>query len=391
LGSRDLRTLAGWALAGASLTTLIAAWVLFVVAELHWDAVAIGEFALAGSLVVTGVLVVTYQPWNLFGWSTMVTGTFISLTLLAATIGYYNLRQEPDGAYEVAIWLSCWLWVLAVSIPPINYAVFPDGRLATQRWLWVPIVAVLGGGLTAASIAITAWPFRGPLLLYGPGWLPELTPLPTGARIGLALLVISLIGGVATMLMRLRRSVGVTRDQYKWFALSGVLFVVALIVGLRLGLNFPAAAAIGGLMAPPCVLIAMFRYRLYNIDRVINRTIVYGLVTGLLALAYVAGTIFVGAASRTLTGRVSSETVVAVSTLVVAALFRPVRSRIQQLIDRRFYRRKYDAGLTIERFSSGLRDEVDLDELTVHLMDVIEDTMQPERVTLWLRPVTETG
>jgi hypothetical protein len=133
----------------------------------------------------------------------------------------------------------------------------------------------------------------------------------------------------------------------------------------------------------------MFRHRLYDIDRVINRTVVYGLVTGALAVAYVLGTLFVGAATKTVTGTAQSETVVAVSTLAVAALFRPVRGRTQELIDRRFYRHKYDAAATIDRFSTDLRDQVDLDELTGHLLEVVEETMQPQEIFVWLRPMAE--
>jgi hypothetical protein len=388
----DRRVFLGWAVAGSSLIVLAIAFTYFVAAGLGWDAVAIGEYGLGLALVVTGGLVTTYSPRNLFGWSTMITGTFICLTLLAASFGYHQLRQEPDGDYyRVAIWLSCWLWVPAVSMPAINFAIFPDGHLASRRWKWVPWLAALAGTLAATSLAFYSWPFRGPLLLAGPGWLPELVPMPRLTLVGIALLVVALAGAVASMMRSMFAAVGVERNQYKWFALSGVFSVVALLVSLRVGASIPAAMAIGGLVAPPGVLVAMFRYRLYDIDRLINRTIVYGIVTGLLALIYIVGTIFVGAAVKTLTGSAPSETVVAISTLAVAALFRPIRARIQELIDRRFYRHKYDASLTIERFSSELREEVDLDELTVHLLGVVEETMQPERVSLWLRPAPDPG
>ena len=388
----DRRALLGWAIGASSLFLLALAGGLFIAAGLNWDAVAISEFALAASLLVTGLLVITYQPRNLFGWSTMLTGVFIALTLLAATIGYYNLRQEPDGAYyQVAIWFSCWLWAPAVTLPALNFAVFPNGRLESRVWLWVPLTAVVGGTLAGAAIATTAWPFRGPLLLYGPGWLPELEPLPSVARYGLGLLLVALFGSVVTMIRRMLSSTGEERNQYKWIVYSAVLSVGGLIVSLWLGTSVPAAMAIAGLFAPPAVVIAMFRYRLYDIDRVINRTIVYGLVTGALALAYVVATVLVGAASKSITGTDSSQTVVAVSTLAVAALFGPVRRRVQDLIDRRFYRHKYDAAVTVDRFTEGLRDELDLDELSEHLLGVVEETMQPEDVSLWLRPVADTS
>ena len=386
----DRRVYLGWAAAGLSLMVLAAAGAFFVAAGLSWDTIAIGEFGLAFALVVTGGLVTSYAPRNLFGWTTMITGTFICLTLLAASFGYFQLRQEPDGEYfRFFIWVSCWLWVPAVGMPAVNFAIFPDGHLASRYWKWVPWLAGLGGALTMLSLAVTSWPLRGPLLLAGPGWLPEIVPTPRAAQIGVVLVLIATTGAAVSVIRSMRSAVGVRRNQYKWFALANVMVASALLVSLWVGASVPAAMAIAGLFAPPGVLIAIFRYRLYDVDRFINRTIVYALVTGLLALVYIAGSIFFGAAIETITGRAPSETVVAISTLAVAALFRPIRSRIQELIDRRFYRHKYDASVTIERFSSELREEVDLDELTVHLIDVVEETMQPERISLWLRPVAE--
>jgi hypothetical protein len=208
-------------------------------------------------------------------------------------------------------------------------------------------------------------------------------------------LAVAVAGGIS-LVVRFRRARGVERQQIKWFAFSGVVFCAVFAAGLFLW-SLPESAGTmwiwpvlflaGASTIPLAVGIAILRYRLYDIDLLINRTLVYGLLTVLLAAVYVGCVVLLQGVLRTLTGQ-ESQLAVVVSTLAIAALFNPLRRRIQALVDRRFYRRKYDARKTLEAFSSKLRDETDLEALNNELVGVVRETMQPAHVGLWLRPDT---
>jgi hypothetical protein len=231
-----------------------------------------------------------------------------------------------------------------------------------------------------AVLAVRAWPVRGPALAVESSGHPAVADAwQTGFSLVLALSVVALVAVV----VRFRRSHGVERQQIKWFAYGAV-------IGIPLGLpaEVPFWGPILELAQPPLLFaglgIGMFRYRLYDVDRVINRTLVYGLLTAVLGLAYAAGSlIFVLVAGA---GSDPPSWLVAAATLVVAALFRPARRRIQAVVDRRFNRRKYDAAKTVEAFSAHLRDQVNLDALSAELLAVADQTMQPTKASLWLRP-----
>jgi len=203
---------------------------------------------------------------------------------------------------------------------------------------------------------------------------------------------------VLSLFVRLRRAEGVERQQLKWFAYAAAMFASGIVlIVIPLAVDTPswyvrAATAVftaAGTAIPIAIGIAILRYRLYEIDLLINRTLVYGALTVLLALIYFGGVTSTQAIFRTLTGQEEqSQLAIVVSTLIIAALFTPLRRRIQGLIDRRFYRRKYDARKTLEEFSATLRDETDLTALSDDLMGVVHGTMQPAHVSLWLRPAT---
>jgi hypothetical protein len=274
---------------------------------------------------------------------------------------------------------------------------FPDGRLPSRRWRPV-------AWLSAASIAITcgpgaawSWPQRGLGLLEsaqeGLETAPRLVELL--ALAGLPLMLVCGLASALALLLRFRRSRGVERQQLKWFAFAGavtiaglVLLVVPsqygwigpvhLLVSLPLLLSMPVAAG-----------IAILRYRLYDIDRIISRTVVYGLLTVLLGATYAGVVLVLGQLFGGIGGEPPSWAVAA-ATLATAAVVRPARRRIQATVDRYFNRRRYDAAKTIEAFSARLRDEIDLDTLSAELLAVVDQTMQPSRVSLWLRPGTRT-
>jgi hypothetical protein len=204
-------------------------------------------------------------------------------------------------------------------------------------------------------------------------------------------LPVAAVAGAASLIVRFRRARGVERQQLKWLAYAGgVLMIAPVIPDSWLGGWASAAVNVAQLAIPAAIGVAILRYRLYDIDRLINRTLVYGLLTAMLAAVYAAVVLALGQ----LFGGIGSKPpswAVAGATLAVAALFHPARRRIQQAVDRRFNRRKYDAAQTVEAFAARLRDEVDLDALAVELLAVVDQTVQPAKASLWLRPPTQVS
>ncbi len=275
--------------------------------------------------------------------------------------------------------------------------VFPDGKLLDRLW-WI-VVWLAAGGAALLALDAALWP--GPLATHPSianpfGLAPEgvsLTVLASVGEFGPLLLAWSWVGAAVALIVRVERASRVERQQFKW-----LVYAVALMA-----VSFGAAVAGGRLWDPVWVFvllgiaafnffpiavgISILRYRLYDIDLLINRTLVYGLLTAMLALVYFGGVTTTQAIFHSLTGQDElPQLVIVASTLVIAALFTPLRRRIQSFIDRRFYRRKYDARKTLEAFSAKLRDETDLEALNAELVSVMRETMQPVHVSLWLRP-----
>jgi hypothetical protein len=268
---------------------------------------------------------------------------------------------------------------------------FPDGRSLSRRWrpfVWLALFgmagAVLGqwfhpGPLDTAPFEKVVNPFG---ISTAEGVFSALTGL------GFLAILLSVLGAAVSLVLRFRRSRGTLRLQLKWLAMSGVVFALAMLVssvlyqlGVKSSGNGPVLLALASV--PLFAGEAMLRRRLYDIDVVINRTLVYVLLTATLAVVYVGSVLLLQLALNSVTS--GSSLAVAVSTLGVAALFRPARARIQGVVDRRFYRRKYDAARTLEQFSARLREQVDLEALGGELRAVVAETMQPSHVSLWLR------
>jgi hypothetical protein len=270
---------------------------------------------------------------------------------------------------------------------------FPDGHPPSNRWRSVGWLGGLSIGLTVVSSMILLWPERGPALLTGDESPSHVVQVLVDF-IALPMMLLAGLGAVISVLVRFRRARGDERQQIKWFAAAAALTLVWYLVFGQSTRGLPEAiVALSGLLVLPSIPIAtgiaILRYRLYDIDRIINRTLVYGSLTLMLALVYFGGVTATQALLGTLTGQEQlPQLVVVASTLVIAALFTPLRRRIQSFIDRSFYRRKYDAGKTLEAFSAKLRDETDLEALNNELVGVVRETMQPAHVTLWLRPAT---
>jgi hypothetical protein len=360
------------------------------------DGVLFNVLALIPGVVTPTVaaLVVSRQPRNPIGWIFCASGLILPVTGIAQGYALYALRTNPGSlpGGEVAAWMSVWLFLPAlVLLGPVFFMLFPDGRPLSPRWrpfLWVAFL-----GLAAATIG--QWFHPGPLdtapfeKVVNPFGIPAARSLLAAlTALGFLAVLIAVIGAVASLVLRFRRSRGVTRLQMKWLAMSGVAFALAMLVSSVLfQLGYHDAGNVPVLLALVSIPIfageAMLRRRLYDVDLVINRTLVYGLLTATLAGLYVGSVLLLQLALDSVTS--DSSLAVAVSTLAVAAAFRPARTRIQSVVDRRFYRHKYDAARTLEEFSARLREQVDLDALGGELRGVVAETMQPAHVSLWLR------
>jgi hypothetical protein len=360
-----------------------------------------------GAFAVVGALLVIRRPTNAVGWILSAVGLMVS-TIFGAGSGYATYvmatRGRPDALAVLGAWAANCLWFVMLALALIYLPLlFPDGRLLSRRWL---SAAVLGGigtlgfvipGALVDTIPVNQVPGRGIANPIGIEGLGQLEDLPIfGAVEGLFL--VAAFGAVVSVVVRFRRSRGVERQQMKWFAYAIVVLIggsvltggIADVTGVGwLGGSSFVLSLIGLMCLPIAVGIAILRYRLYEIDLIINRTLVYGPLTATLALVYFGGVATTQLVFRALTDQQQQpQLAVVVSTLVIAALFNPLRRRIQTFIDRRFYRRKYDARKTLEAFTAKLRDETDLQALSGELTRVVEETMQPAHVSLWLSPDT---
>jgi hypothetical protein len=260
---------------------------------------------------------------------------------------------------------------------------FPTGRLPGRRWRPVVWATVVATAAVVVGTAVTPGPveyypqFQNPLGLAAAG--PVLDRI---VQVGFVVLTAGVFTAAGSLIVRWRRARGVERQQLKWLAYAAAMLVIAQVgASLLPRALFLVVTTVTTVLFPAATGIAVVRYRLYEIDRLINRTLVYGLLTATLGLVYAGLVLVLGQ----LLGQ-DSSLAVAGATLAVAALFQPARRRIQQAVDRRFNRRRYDAAQTIEAFSARLRDQIDLDTLSAELVAVVDQTMEPTRVSLWLRP-----
>jgi hypothetical protein len=356
---------------------------------------SIGFLALQLAFSTVGALVGSRRNRNPIGWFFCAEGLALSVAGSSESYAAQALKSPgslPPG--DVAAWISNWSGG-ALLIAPIVFVLllFPDGRLASSRWRLIVWLAAMALGVSVLISAFGPGPLNNRESVTNPFGIEALGPI-SGLlfQSSFFLLLVTLIASAVCMVSRLRRARGKERQQLKWLASSASLLGVAFIVG-PITWSIPSVpdllwslmflVALGSL--PISAGIAILRYRLYDIDLIINRTLVYGALTILLGLVYVMGVVGVGTLVRQVTGEQSNELVIAASTLAVAGFFRPARARIQSLIDRRFYRRKYDATKTLEAFSGRLRDQVSLDALSADLLAIISDTMQPTHASLWLK------
>jgi|Tabmets5t2r1_1033131.scaffolds.fasta_scaffold29420_2 hypothetical protein len=343
--------------------------------DLVWP-VAVFGFAFVGALVASR------QPGNAVGWVFCVGAVAFTLSGLTESYAVYTLFADPGGLLgggETMAWVSVWVWVLGgVPLLILFPLLFPNGTLLSPRWrpvVWVAIAALV---TLAVGIAFAPGPFDDFPEVENPYGVGGAAGDAFSAMQGLGwlLLILSLIAAATSLVLRFRRSRGVERLQLKWVAAASVVLVACFL----LWEVWEGMAPLGIVAMVVAAGIAILRHRLYDIDVVINRTLVYGALTATLAGTY-AGVVLL----LQLVLSPGSDLAIAGSTLAVAALFRPARARIQAVVDRRFYRHKYDAQRTLEGFAGQLRDEVELDSLSAALRKVVAETMQPAHVSLWLR------
>jgi hypothetical protein len=354
------------------------------------------------SFPAIGLLLASRRPEHPIGWLLRAAGLTLGLEHFCAEYAIYALLAQPGSlpADQAAAWFITWGSQPFAALCGFLALLFPDGRLPSRRWL--PFAWLIG--IAAVAVATVA------AFVPGPVWSID-NPLGIEALEGVsdrdfALMEASFyvlgLPAMASVFLRFRRARSVERQQIKWFAYAGSVVVLAAICRNPLGYVVHSATgawwawwllqvilSVGFAGISIAMGIAILKYRLYEIDIIINRTLVYGSLTVLLAAVYFGGVATVEAIFRALTGQSQQpQLAIVISTLVIAALFNPLRRRIQSFIDRRFYRKKYDARKTLEIFSAQLRNETDLEAIGDDLVGVVRERMQPAHVSLWLRPDT---
>ena len=354
--------------------------------------------------VSVGAFVASRRPKNLVGWLLCLIGFVCVVQGFSGAYADYTLLADsvfslPGGMIMACISQSLLALPILISLAALLILLFPDGSLPDRSVRAVPWI-VVGGSAMSALWAVTAqrgfdrYSVPNPLHVGGVvGYIVRAFGV-----LGMAAFLVGMVIAIVVVFDRLGNAREAERQQLKWFAYAaGVLLVIlflAPIVGWYLPgwFSFPLGVAVFAAL-PMAVGIAVLRYRLYDIDRIINRTLVYGVLTALLAAGYFAtiialqgiGNLVFQVPFRAVLGQKSTLATIA-ATLAMAAIFNPLRHRIQSFIDRSFYRRKYDAAKTLEAFSAKLRNDSDLDALSEDLVGVVAETMQPAHVSLWLRP-----
>jgi hypothetical protein len=401
--SRRAAAWMAWSLCALSLTLTVLSLLLFALNRSH-SAAYIYDYVpeptvMAVGCSVFGAIIVSRLPTNPLAWLFCAMALVSAASHFGAEYAIYTLLAQPDSlpAGQAVAWTASWVWVLFLGSTLLLLLLFPTGRLPNRRWrplAWTTVAVILMAMISSAlspETALGSFAFRNPLGIEGMSILYDV--------VWSFMIPAVFVAAALSLFVRLHRAMGVERQQLKWFAYAAAAVAIGPIFAYQIpeAVDVPLwfrwaglALLLAGTAGLPISMgIAILRYRLYEIDTLINGTLVYGALTVLLAVVYFGGVKATQAIFRTLTGHEQQpQLAVVVSTLVIAALFNPLRHRIQAFTDRRFYRRKCDAAKTLEAFSAKLRDETDLDALRDDLVGVVRETMQPAHVSLWLRPGT---
>ncbi len=394
-----------WSACGLSLA-LTALGYLVIAVDLSLDAPVyfywLEPTTIAVGYSVIGAIIASRLPDHPIGWICCAIGLMGAVEHFSSEYAIYALVAQPEALAggKAMLWLSNWDWIVMFALIVYLILLFPNGRLPSSRWrlfAWFSVALTL---LAATLMAISP---DAALDVLGSSGNPHIfLPNPLGIEglpdlyrpVQTLVLALGLVGAASVVAGR-RGARGIERQQIKWLLYASAIFFVGNVLkntvfsplgGVSWGLWVGyLLVAVGGLGGPIAIGIAILRYRLYEIDTLINRTLVYASLTATLVALYFGAVVALQRLFVLLTGERSTLAVVA-STLLIAALFNPVRRRIQSFIDRRFYRRKYDARKTLEVFSLKLRDQTNLEALNAELAGVVRETMQPEHVSVWLRP-----
>jgi hypothetical protein len=355
--------------------------------QLTLDAFTVGGIVLGATYGFVGWVIASRRPENAIGWVFLVVGMSQAIDPFASAYSSYGLAIAPGSLpfADVMAWVALWVWAPGFTfLVTLAVLLFPDGQPPSPRWrplVWASFAVM---GLLAIPMAIATWPLRGPALL-GP------TDSLTGTAVEIArglqfvgIIAIPFVAGasIAGMVARFRRAGEIEREQLKWFTFAAIPEVGFIVASAFLTMP-PFTAILIAPLLPAAATIAILRYHLFEIDRIVSRTIAYGLVTGLLVVAYAASILLIQGPLEEVTG--ADTIAVALSTLVVAALFQPLRVRVQRIVDGRFDRARYDAERTTTEFSERLRDQVDLPTVAEELDRTVRHAISPASVGLWLR------
>jgi hypothetical protein len=394
-------TLLTWSMCALSLALTGLSIGLLVLLNLSHPDVPIYDYwvhatVIAVAFSTVGSLIASRRPEHPVGWLFCTIGFLVGVDHFCGEYAIYALLAAPGSlpAGEAAAWIRSWIWIVSGGIGVFLVLLFPGGRLASGRWkylAWLNVFVIVMG-----SVAV----------MFSPGPIDGIAPIRNPLGIGLfglalgeravdlveVLQVIVALTAVVSPFVRLRRAEFGERQQIKWFSYAATILVIGALLSTPVTDVWNAwfwwvgftLYVVGLVSLPVAVGIAILRYHLYDIDLIINRTLVYGLLTGTLALFYFGSVTALQYLFSLLTGQGNTLAIVA-STLAIAALFNPLRRRIQSFIDRRFYRRRYDAAMTLEVFGNRLRDETDLERISEELVEVVDETMRPSHISLWLR------
>ena len=381
-----------WLLCGVSLGLMVVGgWLRWVFPaegatdHVGWLEVTIGALGFAG-IPVVGALIASRLPANPYGWVWCGAGLAYALSDLAPP-----LVRAVDGPGWVAWVLEAWGFISLLGLFVFIFLLFPTGWLPTSRWRWLALAAVTG---TLFLMFTAPWvedpddpSAASPWALTGAAG----RNLAAAAEVGISAMLGLVLVAMLSLVLRFRRAGPEQRRQLTWFLyatlLNGAVIVLDAVGLLPAGLAYTTVSSAGFALLPVAVGVAVLRYRLYEIDRIVSRTVSYGLLTAALIGVYVLVIVLLGPLLENLTG--GSSLAVAASTLAVAAAFNPVRRRLQSAVDRRFDRARYDAVRAVDAFARRLRGEVDLDEVTAGLCDTVVTTVSPTRVAVWLRVPAE--
>lgn len=379
-----------WAILGLTVVAIVPAYGLMVLnaqddplMQAFYGTVFLG-YGLIGAIVASR------RPDNLMGWILLGVSSFTGLGFFGEQYGRYTQITAPGvlPAIDPVAWLGTWLWGPGIGLLIFGLLVFPNGSLPSRRWrpvAWLAglVLAGLTGLFAFAPTSEADAALRNPYAVLPEGSVPVLETI-----FGIGILIVALVS-LAAPILRFRRARGIERQQLKWFLYAGALLVAALaleplvepieLLAPFAWLTFPLALA----AMPIAIGLAILRHGLYEIDRIIRRTIGYALVSAVLVGVYALAVLALTQVSMPITG--GENVAVAASTLAVVALFRPVSRRIQVAVDHRFYRSRYDAQRTLEAFRASLRDEVDLERVTDQLASAVSSTLQPASASIWLR------